>query len=140
MTRLLLLVLLLPTQAWAQTVIESYELQIYAPGVDPAILTNLPIQTTAIPAASATCGLDAPPLDPTLVINPVFVWWDNTPNGLGWCQADRAAFFGGLPNANGYRAVITATNVAGTSPRSPGSDPFARQSAPAAPAAVRLTR
>ncbi len=127
----LLVLLVLPALAAAQTVspIVSYDLLVFASGVDPVL--GIPAQTSTIPLTAVTCNL-APVTQPTTVTNPRWVYWDDENTVGKQCRADKASVFLALPVAPGYKAVVVANSAAGPSARSAASVPFAVASVPPA--------
>lgn len=143
MRRLILFVvaalLLLPAVAPAQ----SWQLQVFQPGVSPA--TGAPFYTLDLPATIVTCSanLALPATPATAPVNPRELWWtqpDLLPGQV--CRGDlsgQTAFIA-LPIGGPYPIALIVTNEAGVSPRGVGESPFKRLDPGLAPANVRLIR
>ena len=116
---------LLPTMA------ASYELQVYAPGADPA--RDNPFRKTVIPASAVHC--DQPlRVAPAISINPASVRWRDPDNAARECVADVLSFLRTLPaRAEPYLATLAAANAGWTSRRSAASNIFFRIAAPGEP-------
>lgn len=131
------LLLLWPQRAPGQTPapITSYELQVYAAGVDPQ--TGAPTQVNPIPLSVVLCNLAPTPMPTGTVINPrTLEFTDPAVSGRA-CRVDRSTFLLALPVLPGYRLTLTALSSAGPSARSNTSNPFDVTAVPpAAPTGV----
>ncbi len=108
----------------ATLVSRLYELQIYEPGVDPAI--GAPSQRFSIPSASVNC--DRPDIVSAAVpVNPTTIAWSDPDRPHRFCVADAGSFLLQLPSRSGpYLATLTVTVDGVTSTRSAPSNIFLR--------------
>jgi hypothetical protein len=136
-----LLAVLVAGPVAAQTgALVSVDVQIYAPGVNPA--TGNPVQTNTFLFASAVCNQAAAPPVAGPVFNPTKVEFDDRANPGRVCVADQGAFLAALPIVPGdYTATLSVTDDRGlVSPRSAASNPFARVAPPAVLTGARVRR
>jgi hypothetical protein len=114
----------------------SYELRIYAPGVDPA--NGEPSSLSTIPAQFTACNQVATVV-PAVTMNPSRIRWADPDHPGRECGADVPAFFSALPPAAGpYLATLTAIDQFGSrSDASLPSNIFFRTAASGAAAARR---
>lgn len=120
--------------------IASYDLLVFAPGVDPS--AGSPISDTPFPASAVTCNQTA--LTPgTTVVNPTLVEFDDAANAGKVCTINLAGgtVITSLPIASGYVVVLTQTDGNGlTSARSAASNPFGVAASPATITGVKVIR
>jgi hypothetical protein len=106
---------------------DVYELQVYAPGADPA--SAYPFSTIVIPASAIQCA-QSRGVAPAISINPVSVRWSDPNDSTRDCVADASAFLRTLPaHALPYVATVTVADGNGISGRSAASNVFFRVAA-----------
>jgi hypothetical protein len=101
-----------------------YELQIYEPGVDPAV--SGPSQRFPVPPASVSCDRPVVVSAP-IAVNPTTIAWTDPDRPNRLCVADAGSFLLQLPFRSGaYLATLTVTVNGVTSARSAPSNIFLR--------------
>ena len=120
--------------------IASYNLEIYAQGVQPGI--GQPISTTVFPASQITCNQPPLTVPSGTLVNPTKWGFDDAAVAGRACVGSLTSqILVGLPNAPGYTAYVTQTdNLNQVSPRSNQSNPFVKQSAAPAPTNLKIVQ
>jgi len=117
-----LAVLLLSTSIYAQTGVDSYDLQFYNPGA------TMPFQNYPFDSSEVQCNQPAPIITTG---NPTKIFWDDTDNiGMVCIHTPSSGPLFSLPNGN-YEGTLIAINQFGSSGESNRS-PFSRGTAPGA--------